>query len=102
MNNYSIYIYILTMATVTYLIRALPLTLIRKKITNRFLRSFLYYVPYATLSAMTVPAIFYIGKGYVSAFLGFITALILAYRGKSLLTVASFACAVVFIAELFI
>ncbi len=102
MNNISIYIYILVMALVTYLIRALPLTLIRKKITNRFLRSFLHYVPYATLSAMTIPAIFYSTSSKISAFLGFGAALVLAYKNKSLLTVALVASAVVFIAELFI
>lgn len=102
MNNYKIYIYIAVMATVTYLIRALPLTLIRKKITNKFLRSFLYYVPYATLSAMTIPAVFYSTSGAFSALLGFLTALFLAYKGKSLLTVAGVACAVVYIAEIFI
>ena len=102
MNNISIYIYILVMALVTYLIRALPLTLIRKKITNRFLRSFLHYVPYATLSAMTIPAIFYSTSSKISAFLGFGSALVLAYKNKSLLTVALVASAVVFITELFI
>lgn len=102
MIDYSIYIYIAVMAIVTYLIRALPLTLIRKKITNKFLRSFLYYVPYATLSAMTIPAIFYSTSGKISAVLGFFTALILAYKNKSLLTVAGVACAVVYITELFI
>ncbi len=102
MNNYSIYLYIAVMAAVTYLIRALPLTLIRKKITNKFLRSFLYYVPYATLSAMTIPAIFYSTSGKISASLGFFAALILAYKNKSLLTVAGVACAVVYLTELFI
>ena len=102
MNNISVYVYILVMALVTYLIRALPLTLIRKKITNKFLRSFLHYVPYATLSAMTIPAIFYSTSGKISALFGFIAALFLAYKNKSLLTVAIVACIIVYITELFI
>ena len=101
MNDYKIYIYILVMAAVTYLIRVLPLTLIRKRITNRFLRSFLYYVPYVTLTAMTLPAILYSTSYTVSAAVGFATALLLAYCGKSLLTVAGAACAAVYMAELF-
>ena len=84
--NHNIYIYIFVMAAVTYLIRMLPLTLIRKPIRNEFLRSFLYYVPYVTLSVMTFPAV--------------LTAVFLAYRGKSLLKVSLFACLGVFIVEL--
>ena len=84
----EVFLYILVMAAVTYLIRMLPLTLIRRKITNRTLRSFLYYVPYATLSAMTFPAILTATGSAISAALGFAAALILAFRGKSLLTVA--------------
>lgn len=100
MNNANIYLYILAMALVTYLIRVLPLTLIRKKITNKFLSSFLYYVPYATLSAMTIPAIFYSASGKISSLAGFLVALFLAYKNKSLLTVAAAACAAVYLAEL--
>ena len=92
--------YIAVMAAVTYLIRLLPLTLIRKKIENRFIRSFLYYVPYATLSAMTFPAILTATGSVVSAALGFAAALFLAFRGKSLLTVAVFASAAVLVCEL--
>ena len=92
--------YIAVMAAVTYLIRLLPLTLIRKKIENRFIRSFLYYVPYATLSAMTFPAILTATGSILSAALGFATALFLAFRGKSLLTVAVFASATVLVCEL--
>lgn len=92
--------YIAVMAAVTYLIRLLPLTLIRKKIENRFIRSFLYYVPYATLSAMTFPAILTATGSTLSAALGFATALFLAFRGKSLLTVAVFASAAVLVCEL--
>ena len=92
--------YIAVMALVTYLIRMLPLTLNRKKIETRFIRSFLYYVPYATLAAMTFPAILTATGSVISAALGFIAALILALRGKSLLTVAIFASAVVLVCEL--
>ena len=92
--------YIAVMAAVTYLIRMLPLTLIRRKITNRYIRSFLYYVPYATLSAMTFPAILTATGSVISAAIGFAAALLLAFRGKSLLPVAVFASAVVLVCEL--
>ena len=90
------------MAIVTYLIRALPLTLIRKEIKSKFIRSFLYYVPYATLAAMTFPAILSATDSVISATAGFVVALVLAFNKKSLLTVAGFACAAAFIVELFI
>ena len=96
----DVFAYILVMAVVTYLIRMLPLTLIRRKIKNRFIRSFLYYVPYATLAAMTFPAILTATGSILSAALGFLTALVLAFRGKSLLTVAVCASAAVLITEL--
>ncbi len=86
MNN--IYIYILVMAIVTYLIRALPLTLIHKEIKNKFFKSFLYYIPYVTLSVMTFPAILRCTGNTVTALVGFIVALFLAYKEKSLTTVA--------------
>lgn len=97
-----IYLYIILMAVVTYLIRALPLTLIRKPIKSRFIRSFLYYVPYATLAAMTFPAILSATDYLVSSIVGFAVALILAFNKKSLITVAGFACAAAFVAELFL
>ena len=83
-----IYGYIFVMAGVTYLIRMLPLTLIQKKITNIYIRSFLYYIPYACLTAMTFPAILYATKSPVSGAAGLLTAVILALRKKSLITVA--------------
>ena len=95
----DIYLYILVMAGVTYLIRVLPLALAKKEITNPFIKSFLFYVPYACLAAMTFPAIFYATSSVVSAAVGFAVALIAAYKEKSLLTVALLACAAVFIAE---
>ena len=98
--SHNIYIYILVMAAVTYLIRMLPLALSRKEITSPFIRSFLYYVPYACLAAMTFPAILIAtAGGIISGAAGLIVALIAAYREKSLLTVALFACAAVFVVE---
>ena len=95
----NIYIYIAAMAVTTYLVRMLPLAVFRKPIKSRFVRSFLHYVPYACLAAMTFPAILSATASVVSAVAGFIVALIAAYREKSLLTVALWACAAVFIVE---
>ena len=96
----NIYVYILVMAGVTYLIRMLPLVLFKKEITSSFVKSFLYYVPYACLAAMTFPAILTAtAGGILSGVVGLVVALIVAYKEKSLLTVALFACAAVFIAE---
>lgn len=100
--NKNIYIYIAVMAAVTYLVRVLPLTLIRKDIKNRFFRSFLHYVPYVTLAAMTFPAILYATENIWSALAGLAAAVILALFGKSLFTVSCAACAAVFITELLI
>lgn len=97
--NHNVYIYILVMAGVTYLIRMLPLALFRKEITSPFVKSFLYYVPYACLAAMTFPAILFSTASVISAVVGFAVALIAAYKEKSLLTVALCACAAVFVAE---
>ncbi len=94
-----IYLYILAMAGVTYLIRMIPLTVFQKKIKKRWIRSFLYYVPYACLTAMTVPAVFYATGNPLSAAFGVAAAVILACRGKSLVTVAAGACITVFLAE---
>ena len=97
--THSIYLYIAIMAGVSFLIRTLPLTLIRRPITNHFLRSFLFYVPYACLAAMTFPAILSATASVISAVVGFVVALIAAYKEKSLLTVALLACGAVFIVE---
>ena len=98
--------YILVMALVTYLIRMLPLALAKKEITNPFIKSFLFYVPYACLAAMTFPAIFTaVGtepKQVAAATLGCLIAIYLAYRKKSLLTVAIAACVMVYLANLFL
>ncbi len=90
------------MAGVTYLIRMLPLAVFRKKIQNKFVLDFLYYVPYAVLSAMTIPAVFYSSNGILSAAAGFLVAMVLAFFERGLLTVAVCACAGVFIVELFV
>lgn len=84
----SIVIYIAVMAGVTYLVRMIPFTLMKKKINSRFLKSFLYYIPYAVLSAMTIPAIFYSTGDIATAVLGTIVAVILAYIGLPLIVVA--------------
>lgn len=97
-----IYVYILTMAAVTYLIRMLPLTVFRKKITNPLIRSFLYYVPYACLTAMTVPAVFYATDSLLSAVAGVVVAVLLACCRRSLVTVAAGACLTVFVVEQFL
>lgn len=91
----SIYLYIAAMALTTYLIRLLPMTLFRKPIKSRFLKSFLRYVPYACLSAMTFPGILTSTGSMISGTAALVTAIFLAYRGKSLIVVAiSSACAV--------
>lgn len=92
MNNYPFIVYLLVSAGVTYLIRMLPLVLIKKQITNRFLLSFLQYIPYAVLAAMTIPACFYSTGSYLPAVVGFIAALIPAWFRKSLPIVAASAC----------
>lgn len=98
--NGNIYIYILTMAVVTYLIRMLPLALIRKEIKNKYIKSFLYYVPFVTLAVMVFPDIIYCTENKISAIIGFIVASVLGYFGKNLITVSAFSCLTVFIAEL--
>ena len=87
------------MALVTYIPRMIPLTFMRKKITSRFVRSFLYYMPYAVLTAMTLPAILYSTSGMASALVGMAVAVILAYRDKGLLIVALGAVVAVFVTE---
>ena len=95
----NIYVYIFTMALTTYLIRVLPLTIFRKPIRSRFLRSFLHYVPYACLTAMTFPAILSSTASVLSGAAALIVAVILAYRGKSLIVVALSSSAAVLIVE---
>ena len=95
----KIYLYILVVAVTTYLIRALPLTLLKKPIRSRFLRSFLYYVPVACLTAMTFPAILYATDHILSGVLGLAVGVLLAYKNKSLIVVAVASCVTVFLAE---
>lgn len=80
--------YLAVMAGVTYAVRMVPLVLCKKKLTNTFVRSFLYYIPYAVLGAMTFPSIFFATSNIASAVAGCVTALVLAWFEKSLLTVA--------------
>lgn len=98
-NNY---IYIAIMALVSYSIRVLPLTLIRKSIKNRFIRSFLYYVPYVTLSVMTFPAILHATQSPVSGALALAAGILAAWLGAGLFPVSVICCALVFVVELFI
>lgn len=100
--QHNIYIYIAVMTVVTYLIRVLPLTLIRKKITNVTLRSFLYYVPYVTLAIMTFPAIINVTNSIWSGIAALVIGVLLAYFGISLFGVAVCSCAAVFIIEMLI
>ena len=100
--SHNIYIYILVMAGVSYLIRMLPLTLIRKEIKNKTIRSFLYYVPYVTLAVMTFPAILSATGSVWSAWAALIVATAFAWFGKSLLQVSVCPCMVVFLLELFL
>jgi branched-subunit amino acid transport protein len=85
------------MALVTYIIRSAPLVLVRKKIENVFINSFLYYVPYACLTALTIPSIFYTTDSFISSASGLIVAVILGLRKKSLIVTASLACVTVFV-----
>lgn len=100
--EHNVYIYIFAMASVTYLIRVLPLTLIRKEITNKTIRSFLFYVPYVTLAVMTFPSILSATKSIYSAFVALIVSVVLAWKGKSLFVVSVLSCITVFVLELFL
>lgn len=93
-------LYLITMAGVTYLVRMIPLVFCRKKIKSRFIRSFLYYVPYTVLSVMTFPAILFATSSIISAVVGTAVALLLAFMRRSLLTVAAGSAASVLITEL--
>lgn len=92
--------YLVVMAGVTYLIRALPLALCQGKVKNKFIKSFLAYVPYAVLAAMTFPSVIYSTGELISGIVGTIIGLFLSYKRKSLLTVAVAACAAAFVIEL--
>lgn len=98
--NIRILVYILIMFAVTYICKALPLTLIRRKITSRFIRSFLYYVPYVTLAVMTVPTIINATQSPIAGVIALVVGILLAWFTENLFIVASACAAAVFIAEL--
>lgn len=100
MSIKSFFIYLILMAGTTYLVRAIPFVAVKKKIENPFIRSFLYYIPYAVLTAMTIPAIFTATASFISAVIGLAVAVLLALKGKSLTTVALTACIAVYLTEL--
>lgn len=98
-NNW---IYIIVMAFTTFLIRALPMVLIRRQINNKFIKSFLYYVPYITLAVMTFPAIIEASNSPIAGGIALIVGIIASYKNINLIGVASICCLTVFIIELFI
>ena len=98
----KLFLYVLVMAGVTYLIRMLPILIFKKKIENRLIRSFLYYIPYAVLSAMTIPAIFYSTGNVTTSAIGTVVAVALAYFKFPLIVVALAASAAAFIFGFFI
>ena len=100
--QHNTYIYLAIMVLTMFLIRVLPLTLIRKEIKNRFLRSFLYYVPYVTLAVMTFPAIMEATQNPIAGLVALILGIVAACFGLGLFPVACICCAVVFVLELFI
>lgn len=100
--THNTYVYIAIMILITYAIRVLPLTLIRKQIKNRFLQSFLYYVPYVTLAVMTFPAIVNATQSPIAGAAALIVGIVLAWCGAGLFPVAVVCCVVVFILELFL
>ena len=99
MNTETFFIYLILMAVSTYLIRAIPFVLVKKKIENRYVRSFLYYIPYAVLTAMTIPAIFYATSSVWSAAVGLVAAVIMSLVGFGLMPVAVVACIAVYAVE---
>ena len=101
MNNYVFFLYLLILAGSTYLIRVIPFVAIKNKINNRFIRSFLAYIPYAVLTAMTIPAVLYATNWWAGAAAGLIVAVIFALKEKGLTVVAIAACVAVFVVELF-
>ena len=98
----NVYIYIFIMAAVSYAIRVLPVTLIKKQIENQFIQSFLYYVPYVTLAVMTFPAIINATGSIYSGLASFIVGVVAAWRGFDLFKVAVACCSTVFLLELII
>lgn len=99
MSN-NIYVCILAMAAATYAIRVLPLTLIRKEIKNKYIKSFLYYVPYVTLAVMTFPAILTATQSIWSGLIALIVGILLAWKGQNMFRISVISCVVVFVVEL--
>ena len=100
--RHNVYLYILGMWAGSYLIRVLPLTLIRRQITNRTIRSFLYYVPYVTLAVMTFPAIVQATDSPLAGAIALLVGIVAAWFGASLFQVAAICCALVFVVELIV
>ena len=100
MNNEKFIIYLAVMAGVTYLVRMIPMVLIKEKIKNKYILSFLHYIPYTVLAVMTIPACFYATDSPITAIVGFIVAIIAAFFERSLIQVAVLSCLGVFIAEI--
>lgn len=99
MDTKQFWLYLAILSGSTYLIRAIPFVAVKEKIKNQFVQSFLYYIPYAVLTAMTIPAIFYATSSVISAAAGLIVAIILALKNKGLTIVAIFACLAVYLVE---
>ena len=100
--KHNIYIYILVITVTVFLVRILPLTLIRRPIKNKFIKDFLYYVPYVTLSVMTFPAIIDATNNYIAGLISLILGSIAAYKEMGLFKVTVICCLTVLILELFI
>lgn len=100
MDNKLFFIYLLIVAGSTYLMRVIPFNLIRQKIKNKYINSFLHYIPYTVLAAMTFPGALYVTGNIISACVGLVVALLLALKKCSLTVVALISCATVFICEL--
>ncbi len=100
MENTQFFTYLLIMAGSTYLIRAIPFACIKKKIKNQYIQSFLYYMPYTVLTAMTFPTALYVTDSILAAALGLAVAVLLAIRKKGLTVVAAAACCTVLIVQL--
>ena len=98
----NFFVYLLVMAGVTYLLRLLPMLFFREKINNRFIRSFLYYIPYSVLTVMAIPAILFSTNYIITGAIALVTATILAYLGRSLITVAAGTATAVLISEFII
>lgn len=100
MSDLRIYTYLFIMGAVTFAVRVLPLTLLRRRIANRFLRSFLYYVPYVTLAVMTFPAIISVTRHPLAGMLALACGVLAACFGAGLFNVSVLCCLVVFVSEL--